>query len=70
MNGPVKSLEFVDVWLTPKELSEKIKRSEQALANDRWLGRGFPYTKDGKSVLYHWPTINKTLHERMVHPEE
>jgi hypothetical protein len=56
-------------YLTPKQLAPLVGKTSQSLANDRFLGKGLPYIKNGKSVLYHWPTVEKILHDSMVYPE-
>lgn len=38
--------------LTPKQLAKLIYTSEAALSQDRYLGRGIPYTKIGARVRY------------------
>ena len=61
-------IEFEDIWLNPRELYRRTSIAEQTLANDRHLGRGFPYVKRGRMVLYHWPTVAKILHAATVRP--
>ena len=39
-------------YLNEKELSEMTGRALQTLRNDRSKGRGFPYLKLGKKILY------------------
>jgi len=56
------------VFLTPRELAPKIGSSTQTLANERHAGKGFPYIKRGKSVLYFWPEIFGILHESRIEP--
>lgn len=62
--------ESCPVYISPKRLARLIDKSEQSLANDRHNGRGLPYTKDGKKVLYHWPTVNQILQSQMIIPAE
>jgi len=38
--------------LTPKQLGKLIDKSRDALACDRYFGRGIPYTKIGARVYY------------------
>ncbi len=38
--------------LTPKQLGVLLTKSEDALANERYFGRGIPYTKIGARVYY------------------
>lgn len=39
-------------WLTDKEVSELTGRGLQTLRNDRCLGQGIPYSKNGRLVRY------------------
>jgi len=39
-------------WIGEKEVSTMTGRKLPTLRNDRFLGRGLPYTKMGKSVRY------------------
>jgi hypothetical protein len=56
------------VFLNPKELASRTGLSVQTLANERHAGKGFPYIKRGKSVLYFWPEIFGILHGKRVEP--
>ncbi len=56
------------VFLTPKELANRTGLSVQTLANERHAGKGFPYIKRGKSVLYFWPEIFGILHGSRIEP--
>lgn len=56
------------IWLTPKQLADKTGISVQTLANDRHLGRGFPYAKKGKTVLYFWPDVHGELESNKIYP--
>ena len=38
--------------LTPAELAELMRTTTNSLAQDRYLGRGVPFIKNGKRVLY------------------
>jgi len=38
--------------LTPKQLGALLDKSEDALANDRYLKRGVPFTRVGTRVYY------------------
>ncbi len=39
-------------WINEQAVSEMTGRALPTLRNDRFLGRGLPYTKMGKSVRY------------------
>lgn len=39
-------------WISEKEVSTMTGRALPTLRNDRFLGRGLPYSKMGKSVRY------------------
>jgi hypothetical protein len=38
--------------LTPAELADLMRTTTNSLAQDRYLGRGVPFIKNGKRVLY------------------
>ena len=61
-------IEIEPVFLPPKELAAKTGISVQTLANERHLGRGLPYHKHGKSILYFWPEVYSALREKKVTP--
>ncbi len=68
---PTEQKEHVEqVYLTPKQLSPRIGKSEQSLANDRYKCRGFPYSKEGKKVLYWWPDVHQQLQSKKIFPAE
>jgi hypothetical protein len=56
------------VFLPPRELAPRIGSSTQSLANDRHMGRGLPYIKRGKSVLYFWPEVVEILRANRIEP--
>ena len=41
-----------DAWYTPQEAEPILGQSRATQAKDRCLGRGCPYTKRGKLILY------------------
>jgi hypothetical protein len=66
-NEPV-TFTVESIFLTPKELASRTGLSVQTLANERHAGKGFPYIKRGKSVLYFWPEIFGILHGSRIEP--
>ena len=50
MNSDVK-------YLTEKQVAEITKFALSTLRNDRFLGRGIPYMKIGKSVRYNYADV-------------
>lgn len=38
--------------LNPAEVAQLLRTSENSLAQDRYLGRGLPFIKHGRRVLY------------------
>jgi hypothetical protein len=66
-NEPVKFTVDAE-FLSPKELARRIDGSTQSLANDRHKGRGLPYIKRGKSVLYFWPEVVEILRANRIEP--
>lgn len=64
-----KNQEVEPVYLTPKQIAERTGRSPQTLANERHQGRGWPYYKQGKQVLYYWPECHADLQSKKIIPE-
>ena len=51
------------ILLTERELSERLNVPVRTLQAQRQRGGGFPYLKLGKSVRYHWTTVQARLSE-------
>ncbi|GAB5896081.1 helix-turn-helix domain-containing protein [Mycolicibacterium mageritense] len=47
--------------MTAKQLADYLQTTEAALAQDRYLGRGVPFTKIGKRVRYQREQVVKFL---------
>lgn len=54
--------------MTPKEVATYLHTTEQRLAQDRHLGRGLPYARHGRSVLYRASDIADYLESTTVTP--
>lgn len=65
----MEQYEIEAIWLSPAEVARRTGKSIQTLANDRHLGRGFPYSKTGRSVRYFWPHVHADLISRTIKPE-
>lgn len=46
------SLDDLPVLLTPAELAILLRTTTSRLAQDRYLGRGVPFVRHGRKVLY------------------
>ena len=53
-------------YLVEKEVSEFTRRAVQTLRNDRHYGRGIPYIKNGRSVLYHLDDVENYMNARRI----
>ncbi|WP_347957939.1 DNA-binding protein [Gordonia aichiensis] len=53
---------------TPKEVAEAMHTTTSALAQDRYLGRGIPYIKHGRKVLYRWSDVDAYITANTVVP--
>ncbi|GAA12582.1 helix-turn-helix domain-containing protein [Gordonia alkanivorans] len=53
---------------TPSEVADYLHTTAAALAQDRYLGRGLPYTKHGRKVLYRWADVDAYLAANTVNP--
>ncbi|WP_104183588.1 helix-turn-helix domain-containing protein [Mycobacterium avium] len=46
------SLEELPPLLTPPELAQVLRTTTNSLAQERYLGRGVPFIKNGRRILY------------------
>jgi hypothetical protein len=46
------TLDELPALLTPPELAQLLRTTINSLAQDRYLGRGVPFTRHGRKVLY------------------
>lgn len=53
-------------WIDERAVSEMTGRALPTLRNDRFLGRGLPYTKMGKSVRYSIDDIVAYMEARRI----
>jgi len=53
-------------YLTEKQVSEITNRALSTLRNDRFLSRGIPYIKAGKSVRYNLEDVVNYMESRKV----
>ena len=53
---------------TPIEVAEFMRTTVSALAQDRYLGRGIPYVKHGRKILYRWADVRAHLDAHTVNP--
>jgi hypothetical protein len=53
-------------FMTETEVSTSIRRAVQTLRNDRHYGRGIPYIKNGRSVLYCREDVEKYMTARRI----
>ena len=59
MNNQIK-------YITEKEVSEITGRALSTLRNERFLGKGIPYIKIGKSVRYKFDDVIEYMEERRI----
>ncbi|MBU1568804.1 MAG: helix-turn-helix domain-containing protein [Proteobacteria bacterium] len=55
-------------WLNEKEVSRITGRAEQTLRNDRFIQRGIPYSKIGRSVRYRLDDVVDHMEKNRVIP--
>lgn len=56
-------------FITEKEVAEITGRALSTLRNDRHLGKGFPYTRIGKSIRYSLSDVIKFMESHKVQTE-
>ena len=59
MNGQFK-------YITEKEVSEITTRALSTLRNERFLGKGIPYIKIGKSVRYRLDDVIEFMESKRI----
>ncbi|MDX9785371.1 MAG: helix-turn-helix domain-containing protein [Desulfobacterales bacterium] len=59
-------MEHQNRYLTENQVAEITGRAVQTLRNDRFLGKGFPYSKIGRSVRYSLNDIHDFMKSRAV----
>ena len=62
MTDQVKQVKFVNEF----EVSGRTGMAVTTLRNHRWLGRGIPYIKFGRSVRYSLEAVDAFMQERTV----
>ena len=53
---------------TPTEVAKYRHTTVERLAQERYLGTGPAYIKDGRKILYEWEAVDAYLAERTVQP--
>ncbi len=53
-------------YLTEKQVAEMTGRALQTLRNERFLGRGMPYVKVGRSIRYSLEDVVEFMESRKV----
>lgn len=59
-------LDSLPPLLTPAELADLMRTTTNSLAQDRYLGRGVPFIKNGKRVLYARTAVLDYLERNMA----
>jgi hypothetical protein len=58
---PMPVLAELPELLTPPELARFMRTTTNSLAQDRYLGRGVPFIKAGRRILYARSSVQKYL---------
>ncbi len=58
-----------DRYLIPAEVAKITNRQLQTLANDRYLRKGIPYYKVGRSIRYKMSDVLAFMEQHRVEPE-
>ncbi len=65
-----KTLTTATRYLTERQVSELTGISVSTLQSNRWLHRGFPFIKFGKSVRYAEPDIHACMEAARIVPTD
>lgn len=60
--------EVEKIYVSEKVVAKVKDCSIQTLRNDRHLGRGLPYIKDGRSVRYWLPDVYADMEAKKIQP--
>jgi len=55
--------------MLPKELAPVLRTTTASLADDRYLGRGIPFVRHGRKVLYRKAAVLAYLKANTITPE-
>jgi len=58
------------LFLTEREVQKRYNIGLQTLRNDRCLGRGLPYYKFGRKVLYRDDEVYQAINSRRINVDE
>ncbi len=56
-------------FMGEKEISLRTSFKLQTLRNHRHLGKGLPYLKVGRKILYDWDDVVEYLETKKIYPE-
>lgn len=56
------------IWLTERQVAERLNCSLSKLRQDRHKCRGLPYTKFGRSVRYSLTDVEEFMHDNRITP--
>lgn len=60
LNAPAQ---FGNGYISKAEMAQRLSRTGRTV--EKWMRAGrLPFLKIGRSVLFHWPTVEKHLNER------
>lgn len=62
----VKNEVEMEKYGTPVEVAKYRHTTVDRLAQERYLGKGPAYIKDGRRILYEWAVVDAYLEERTV----
>jgi hypothetical protein len=57
-------------FMTPRETAKVVRKTENSLAQDRYVGRGLPYIKAGRKILYARADVLAYLAAGRTDPQE
>lgn len=63
-------METQEKYLTEKQVAEITNRAISTMRNDRFLNRGIPYIKIGKSVRYNLQDVISFMESRKIITED
>lgn len=68
MTNQASTKSVIDRWMKEGDVASILGCSTSKLQHDRWLGRGIPYVRDGRSIFYKRSDVDRYMDERRVVP--
>jgi hypothetical protein len=66
----ITTLEDLPPYLRTPEVAKLLRTTPNTLAQDRYLGRGLPFIRSGRRILYSKTAVIEHLRQHTVQPDD